>query len=154
MKTQVTGKRSEMLSALRKFARSRPGLDSRNYIASVHDVKGIKAYMTESREITKLLDHARILINAVDWREASISAEDIDVASRLSYSGRLTYNAERKEWDYCTGSYYPVEYRRAVCYVMSMALIQHWMREGYCVPQIQKKAVEEFGKSIGGRWFK
>lgn len=110
--------------------------------------------MRESREITKLLDHARVLINAVEWRDAGIKAEDIIEASRLSYSGRLTWNDERQEWDYCTGSYYPVEYRKAVCSVMAMCLIQYWFRDGFSVANIQAKAVMEFGKSIGTRWFK
>jgi len=143
-----------MLTALRKFARSRPGLDARNYVTSYADREGIRNYMSESRAITKLLDQSRILINAVEWREASITAEDIDAASRMSYSGRLTYNNERKEWDYCTGSYYPVEYRKAVCALMSMCLIRYWMSEGFIVPQIHSKAVIEFGKSIANRWFK
>lgn len=143
-----------MLTSLRKFTRSRPGLDYRNYVTSNRDSEGCKAYMRESREITQLLHHARTLINAVEFRRCEIGAEQIVNAARTAFSGRLSYNNDRKAWDYCTGSYYPVEYRKAVCAVMTMCLIQHWFREGFSVPQMHSKAVCEFGKQIAGRWFK
>ncbi|MEB3207342.1 MAG: hypothetical protein VKK63_00305 [Synechococcus sp.] len=110
--------------------------------------------MSESRAITKMLEHARILINAVEWREAGIKAEDIIEAGRLSYGGRLTWSEQRQDWDYCTGSYYPVEYRKAVCSVMAMCLIQYWFRDGFKASEMHSKAVIEFGKSIANRWFK
>lgn len=109
-----------IIAALYKFARQRAGLDFANY-------GDVKAYRAESRSITRDLDHARTLIRAVELRD-SITAEHIIEASKRAFSGRLTITVEgeRVRIDYCTGQYFPTEYRRAVCAVMASCLWDYW----------------------------
>jgi hypothetical protein len=76
----------------------------------------------------------------------------------------------RGRLDYCTGQYWPTEYRRAVCAVMASALWEH-TRE-HCMPKkkdgpggpalydgktagdfIRARFRKEFGRGIASRWF-
>lgn len=108
--------REQILAALHRWINQRPGLDPRNYGT---DCNGWSAYRSESRSITRDLHDARQLLAAVSWR-TSIGAKALKDALRHSYSGRLTWNGE--SLDYCTGQYWPTEFRRAVCAVLASAL--------------------------------
>jgi hypothetical protein len=117
-----TTRRTRILDALAAFAAQRPGLEFGNY-------GDAKAYRAEMRSITRDLSHARALLRAVQLR-GSISADDLISAARSAYSGRLTikeggYDAPGSRelvLEYCTGQYFPTEYRRAVCAVLASAL--------------------------------
>lgn len=115
--------RQTILNALETFAESRPGIDLRNYGGGMD---GWRAYRSESRSVTRDLKHARILLRAVE--RSSITAEAFAAAFRDAYAGRLalTYTDNSARLDYCTGQYYPTEYRRAVCAVLSSALWHHY----------------------------
>jgi len=121
MNTNETPNRDEILNMLAAFAAQRPGLEFGNY-------GDVSSYRSEMRGITKDLNIARKLIAAVRWR-SSIGAPELMEALRRAFSGRLTLElvtnskgAKRWRLDYCTGQYWPVEYRRAVCAVLASAL--------------------------------
>jgi hypothetical protein len=160
---------------LRAFIQQRPGLEFGNY-------GDVTAYRAEARSIGKDLQQARTLLRFVELRD-SITAEMILEAARSAYSGRLTivpsYDAktdsEVVNVDYCTGQYWPTEYRRAACSVLSSA-IWAWYRD-HCMPDgelvhnsetgetfkryagmragdyLRKQARNEFGRAIAARWF-
>lgn len=151
--------RELILANLATFAAQRPGLEFGNY-------GDVSSYRSELRSITKDLHHARALLAAIGWRE-SITAEKLKEAFR-AFSGRLTWDG--KKLDYCTGQYWPTEYRRAVCAVAASALWDYWRdismglkpdettylkshkienRRDYIITQAKK----EFGASIVKRWF-
>lgn len=142
--------RAAILASLERFIAQRPGLEFANY-------GDVSAYRSEMRNITKDRHHAETLLAAVRWRE-SITADDLKDALRRSFSGRLSWNGEGLS--YCAGQYFPTEYRRAVCAVLSSALWDYW-RPG-CEPKseqeswgdnIRRTARRELGVSVARRWF-
>lgn len=179
-------KKQTIIDALNAWVSQRPGLDYGNYGDPV-------AYRAEVRSIGKDLQHARAMINYVAWHD-SITAEMIldaaDNGGRLSIkvvpchsvNQQSIYQARRAtggilemppadSWritiDYCTGQYWPTEYRPAVCRLLS-SVIWHWMRENAPVDAgpiiahsnlqdvggyIRKTAKRELGTSIARRWF-
>ncbi len=150
--------KSTIVTALDAFIRQRPGLEFGNY-------GDVSSYRSEVRSIGKDLQHARALLRYVEWHD-SITAEMILDCAR---SGRLSIvvDGNKVRVDYCTGQYWPTEYRPAVCRLLS-TVIWHWMRETAPVdagpidkfsnlqnvgPWIRKQASREFGTSIARRWF-
>ena len=116
--------KAEIIRALRAFAASRPGLDPRDY-------GDWQSYRQEAREIARDLRHARTLLDAIAWRD-SITAADILAACKGAFSGRLSVEAVplksgavAARVNYCTGQYYPTEFRRAVCAVAA-SVLWHW----------------------------
>lgn len=119
--------RQTILNALEALAKTRPGIDPRDYGGGLD---GRRAYRAESRSVTRDLQHARILLRAVE--RSTITAEALAAAFRDAYAGRLTltYTGDTARLGYCTGQYYPTEYRKAVCAVLASALWSHY-REDY-----------------------
>jgi hypothetical protein len=113
--------KSTLLQALTTFARQRPGLEYGNYGDPV-------AYRSELSSITKSLTHFTELCNAVALRDG-ITAENILHSAKHAFSGRLSID-ENGEIDYCTGQYWPTEYRRAACAVLADALWSYWREAG------------------------
>jgi hypothetical protein len=123
-------KKQQIIGALYTFINQRPGLEFGNY-------GDVPNYRAEVRAIGKDLTQARQLLRYVELR-ASITADDIIEASRRAYSGRLTITASddgKVLIDYCTGQYWPTEYRKAVCAVMA-AVLWNWKRT-QCMPAVQ-----------------
>lgn len=158
--------KAKILDALRSFAAQRPGLEFGNYGDRT-------AYLGEMRSITKDLHHARELLRAVDL--SSITGDELAAAFKHAYSGRLTATpvATRETacrlcptvshytLEYCTGQYFPTEYRKAVCAVAAAALWEHF-REDYSKPSTNHASPGDrlrahfrgmFGRSIAARWF-
>ena len=139
--------KSTIIAALRKWIAQRPGLEFGNYGDPV-------AYRAEVRSIGKDLQHARAMVNYVAWHD-SITA---DMILHAAGSGRLTLTADgdKVTINYVTGQYWPTEYRRAVCHLMS-SVIWAWLRENCDYKtgdDIRKAARRELGNSIANRWFK
>ena len=139
--------KTQIVLALSAWVSQRPGLDYRNYGDPV-------AYRAEMRSIGKDLQHARALINYVAWHD-SITAEMILDAAK---SGRLSIivKGDTVSIDYCTGQYWPTEYRPAVCRLLS-SVIWYWLRDNMLDPatgnDIRRQAARELGTSIARRWF-
>ena len=147
-------KKQAIIGALYTFIGQRPGLEYGNYGEPV-------SYRAEVRAIGRDLTQARQLLRYVELR-ASITADDIIEASKRAYSGRLTITATddgKVAIDYCTGQYWPTEYRKAACAVLSQA-IWDWTRT-HCMPADTAKPGDylraifrrEFGRGMASRWF-
>ncbi len=162
--------KQQILDALYAFANQRPGLEFGNY-------GEIRAYRAEMRSITKDRAEAFQLIRAVEL-SSSITAEALLAAFPRAFSGRLSIAQDAKgrvKLDYCTGQYWPTEYRRAVCAVLASALWEH--KREHCMPKgelvhnsetgdtferyngmragdyIRSTFKREFGRTIANRWF-
>jgi hypothetical protein len=131
----------QILEALWKWINQRPGLEFGNY-------GEWKSYRAELRSITRDRSDALQLMQAVSWRD-SVTAEDL-IKSFSAFSGRLTLKEEydeesshgpkcaqrtvsaaectchksepRAQLSYCTGQYWPTEYRKAAAAVLARAL--------------------------------
>lgn len=147
MNTQLKiSDKERLLTALYAFIAQRPGLEYGNYGDPV-------TYRSEMRSITKDRHDAEALLSAVA-RHESITYANLKDAMR-AYSGRLTWDENMGRLDYCTGQYFPTEYRKAVCAVCAQALWD-WLRE-HCNcktgDEIRAAARREFKASIARRWF-
>jgi hypothetical protein len=148
--------KSEILQSLMAFASQRPGLDTSDYFSTWRDTDGRRAYAADARAIARDLHDVRELMAAVVMRE-SIGVDQLRQAFR-AFSGRLTLTEAEKgvALDYCTGQYFPTEYRKAVCAVLAAALWDFW-RE--CAPEnakgdyIRKQARDNLGRGLAARWF-
>jgi hypothetical protein len=141
--------RAAILAAMREWISQRPGLDFNNY-------GNVPAYRAELRSITRDLADARTLLRAVEL--SSMDTETLKGAFR-AFSGRLSWDGSKL--DYCTGQYWPTEYRRAVCAVLAAALWD-WYRADFAAAAkpgesagdaIRRNFRREYGRAIAGRWF-
>jgi hypothetical protein len=151
-----------ILTALRQFVAQRPGLEFGNY-------GDTSAYRSELRTITKDLNIARTLFQAIEWRD-SITAEMIFDACK---NGRIQIvqvskdgaTVDHYDIDYTTGQYWPTEYRAAVCRLLS-SVLWAWMRDTSMPDEARLEALKqspgdylrasfkrEFGASIARRFF-
>lgn len=112
--------RAELLHALRAFIGQRPGLESANYAGAPG------AYHADKRDIMQARANALTLLNYIAHHAIGLDADRILRASESTFRGRLSWDADRKEWHYAAGQYYPTEYRRAVCAVLAAALWDYW----------------------------
>lgn len=129
--------KQEIISALRQWVAQRPGLEFGNYGDAT-------AYRSEMRRITRQRHDAEALIRFVEMAD-SITAADLE--RELDGRNRLSLMADRDELEYCTGQYWPVEYRAAVCRVLSQ-VIWEWF-EG----DKREAARRNFPRPIARRWF-
>jgi len=137
-----------IIDALHQWINQRPGLEFGNY-------GDVSSYRAEMRSIGKDLQHARAMVNYVAWHD-SITAEMIMSAADNGGRLTLTVNGDKVTINYVTGQYWPTEYRRAVCALMS-SVIWAWLRENCKYKtgdDIRKAARRELGQSIANRWFK
>lgn len=125
--------------AMGRFIAQRSGIDCRNYGSRAgfrHDYLRI---LRDGRD-------ARLLLRFVGLYCPNYLPE-------VLRSGRLTWDGARL--DYCTGQYFPTEYRAAACHALASA-IWNWLRvECGCntAEKIQAAARREFGFGIAKRWF-
>jgi len=142
--------KDQILDALSRHISQRSGIDARNYFDSWSDTEGRKAFNAEYREILREGRDARTLLYFVR-RSVTITAERILQATKHAYSGRLTYNAEKDRFDYCTGQYFPTEYRAAACAVLA-SVLWTWC-ERSTGDDKRTYFRREFGRGIQSRWF-
>lgn len=135
-----------ILQALDAFVSQRPGLDFANY-------GDVSIYRSESRSITKDRHHAEALLAAIGWRD-NLTAEDL-LAAFSAYSGRLSYSWDGESFslNYCTGQYFPTEYRKAVCAILSSALWHYWASDLDTGDQIRKAARDNLSQGVARTWF-
>lgn len=107
--------KSELVAMLGAFIAQRPGIEPMNY----HDYA---SYRSESREVTKDRHTAESLLDAVANRDG-ITADAM--RAELMGSGRLTLSEDGR-LDYCTGQYFPTEYRKAAARVLASVLWSYW----------------------------
>ena len=145
-----------VLLALDAHVKQRAGLEFGNY-------GDVRAYRAEYRSILRDLHDYRTLRAAV--ANSSISGAELLAACKRAYSGRLRVEPQadgRLRVDYCTGQYFPTEYRRAACAVLASALWDYHYgdakaraeAEGKCCGDVLRRAfVRMFGARLARRWF-
>lgn len=144
-----------ILNLLANWIKQRPGLEYANY-------GDVTSYRAEVRSIGRDLADARTLLRAVEL--SGVTAETLRGAFR-AFSGRLTLTETtdgRLKLDYCTGQYWPTEYRRAVCAVLAAALWDYY-RDGWAEAAeakgeragdfIRAQFRRMFGRRMQQRWF-
>jgi hypothetical protein len=109
---------SPALVALAQFAAQRPGLEFGNYCSGWNDADGRRAYFSEARSISRQLADVRAGLRKC--AAVSVTDDDVRQACRRAFGGRLQLD-ESGRVDYCTGQYFPTEYRRAVAAVLDSA---------------------------------
>lgn len=112
MNTTPDTLKASIVEALHQFIKQRPGLDWRNY-------GDAQAYRAEMRSITRDLNHARTLLRQVEL--SGVTGQGLLNAARGSRL-TLTEAPDGVRVDYCTGQYFPVEYRAAVARLCASAL--------------------------------
>lgn len=146
---QQDAERAAILEAMGRWIRQRPGLEFGNYGT-------VSSYRAELRSITRDLSDARLLLRAV---ELSSMGTDTLLGAFRAFSGRLSWDGKRL--DYCTGQYWPTEYRKAVCAVLAAALWD-WYRADYAAAAkpgesagdaIRRQFRREYGRGLARRWF-
>lgn len=146
-------RKQDIMHALAAFVAQRPGLEYANY-------GDPKIYRAEMRSITRDRHDYDILAAAVAC--FSITADDLIKASRGAYSGRLTIKEEgdrRVTVSYCTGQYFPTEYRKAACAVLAQALWEYTRTaetaggDSVTGDQLREFFRREFGARLQRRWF-
>ena len=139
--------RDLILDALLTYAQQRPALEFGNYANHNDPAEGRRSYFSECRRITSDLHQARQLLSAV--RHSQITADEL----RQCFTNRLTWDGARL--DYCTGQYWPVEYRPAVCRVLASALWAYYREHCGCETgdTIRAAARHNLPRAIAARWF-
>jgi hypothetical protein len=119
--TQPDTLKTEILAALHRFIRQRPGLDYGNYGDPV-------AYRAELRGITRDLKEAETLLRRVELCP-SITGRDLLEIARHS-GGRLKIEATPSgvKIDYTTNQYFSTEYRPAVARFCA-SVLWDWVRD-------------------------
>ena len=135
--------RAAIFSALYAWIHQRPGLDPGNYDRA--------SYAAEMRQIGRDLRDARTLIRAVEL--SSVTAAALREAFERAFSGRLSWDG--KKLGYCTGQYWPTEYRKAAAAVAARALWAHRAEDYKPGEGLKMRAAfrREFGRGIASRWF-
>ena len=122
-----------------KFVNQRPGLDFANY-------GDVKLYRSESAEITKdrrdFYELLGLATRRIDGFDAKLKRE------LLNTSGRLTMKEGGEYIEYCTGQYFPTEYRPAACRVIVSLLWNDYRDEKDANGQAIYKDGNEIRKAI------
>lgn len=145
--------REELMAMLTAFVNQRPGFDPCNYGTA-------SSYRSDQRTAQRQRSDALEMLAAIGWRE-SITAHDIRKA--LQGSGRLQLRDDGR-LDYCTGQYWPTEFRAGVCRVLSQLLWDYWREnspaelherhDGSWGNHIRATARRELGRGVAQRWFR
>jgi hypothetical protein len=145
-------KKEAILSAIRAHIAQRSGIDFRNYQSGDYQASR-RAFLGDYRPILKHGRDARALLDFIENRD-EITAENIKEATR-AFSGRLSLveRGDSVAADYCTGQYFPTEYRAAACAVLALAVWDYWREDCESGEEIRKRARRRFGRGLASRWF-
>lgn len=138
----------DILQALQAFVNQRPGFDLHNY-------DSWSSYQSDYRPVLQEKHDFESMLAQISLRD-SITADDLLNASERAFSGRLKITLKPGrvvEVDYCTGQYFPTEYRAAACAVLSSVLWAYWREDYETGSEIRKQARRQFGRGLAGRWF-
>ena len=105
-----------VLCAIVDYAAQNAGLEWGNY-ATTNYKESYAAYDRERRKIGRDWDRVKQAIKQLYW----VNGTDADILAAMpsAYSGRLAWINGKVE--YCTGQYWPTEYRQAVAAVIEEA---------------------------------
>ncbi len=146
----MSTQKHDIIAALRRFIAQRPGLEPGNYISGWHDTEGRRMYRAESRQITRDRHDAETLLRYVERSGVTGAQIAAALTRRLTWDGTTL--------DYCTGQYFPTEYRRAASSALASALWYYWCddigpgKEG-TADAIRKRARNALGRRLANRFF-
>lgn len=143
-----------LLQQLTEFASQRPQIEWAAY--------GDQYYIGRDRaKVTRQLADYRALSTRVGQLiyGGFISEEMLRDASRMAYSGRLSFTDRGIE--YCTGQNWSTEFRAAACAVLALVLrgyemkrlsetVDDWKKRGQIMRENFRR---QFGRGIASRWF-
>lgn len=141
--------KQNLLTALYAWIRQRPGLDYGNY-------GNPTSYRQELRSIQRDLHDARRFLRDVEL--SSITGNEL-LTAFSAFSGRMEW--KDGELHYCTGQYWPTEYRKCVAAIAANAL-WNYLREDYAKTAkddespgsaIRREFRKRYGRTIQTRWF-
>lgn len=145
-----------VLDAIEKFIKAKPGLDPRNYgTVAEADRRG---YRNEANRISH--DRAKALTALSVAREIKPYGDALEHAFKYVYSGSLSWTEDALA--YCTGQYFPTEYRVAARAVLSeyVHAAKFWRAE--VTRQSERvargpfetvEAIADANQAIGHHWF-
>ena len=164
---------SEVFQALESWIKQRPGVDPRDY-GDGRD--RLRAYRQEVRAIgqdrkraMKALDEARGLYPAepailadsfrafsgrLEWKSATLRCGYCEYGcTHCNQTGKV----ERMQLEYCTGQYWPTEYRKAAAAVLE-TYVSGWRRHYALLhpPTFTYRTIEDVkaaNRAVGGHWF-
>ena len=166
--------RAAILAALDAWIRQRPGLEYGNYGNVTNyraEVRHIGQQLRDARELLRAVElrpsigapELRKAFSAYNgrltWRAAGetcdtcrgtgeLGTEEQRVTRTLlrdCYTCQHAGKYQRSELDYCTGQYWPTEYRAAACAVLASALWAYWRAD----MKPDGKRTETFSYGIG-----
>ena len=147
--TTTNPTKGQLIDALSVWIHQRPGLEYGNYGEPT-------SYRAECRQIRKDLHDARALLRSVELSQ--ITGTEL-LAAFHAFSGRMTWT--EKGLEYCTGQYWPTEYRKVVAAICAKALWDYH-REDYTADAkpgesagdaIRRNFMRRFGRAMQARWF-
>jgi hypothetical protein len=137
-----------VLNAIETFINKRPGLDYRDYGELAPYRAELRSIAKDKRRALAALANARRSINP----DAALLADSFERA----FSGRLSW-VPGHGLEYCTGQYFPTEYRKAAASVLEAydsAMARKWNDEHPATFKFQTMAdVKAANQSIGSHWF-
>ena len=116
---------------------------------------GWRNYRNEAARITKQREDALTLLRACEL--SGMNEDDIKAGFR-AFSGRLQLKQDERGYylDYCTGQYWPTEYRAAAAAVLASALWDYYRTDykddDHAGDKIRAMFRRMFGKGIQSRW--
>ena len=143
-------RKQNIINALEAWVDQKPCL-------SFADYGDNKYYQQDYRGILQAKHDFYTILRQVELRD-SLTADDL-IKGFDSFSGRLSIaedDDQNIKLDYCTGQYWPTEYRSAACAVVASALWAFWRSdlEGLDLGnRLHKMARDQFGIGIAKRWF-
>jgi hypothetical protein len=114
------------IEKLVKFVNQRSGIDPHNYYSDWRDTEGIKAYRSETREITKDRSDFFELLSLAQRR---INDLETKLTYNLTHSNGRLVLLPSGELEYTTGQYFPTEYRPAANRIIAQLIWNDYMNE-------------------------
>lgn len=168
------------IAALVAFAAQNPSLEPRNYF-DPYDRKvgrledGLRAYREEQRNISK--DWRRVKDALAEAMAEGVTDQHVIAEAPHAFSGRLEWAHDSKcpiplchgrgettahhtpcsccHWDYCTGQYFPTEYRKAAATLLEYAVVRARQERPPTTAAVESIAgLKALNTKNGGCWFR
>lgn len=142
----------QIFSALETWIKQRPKLDVRDYGGGMD---GWRAYRQELRQIAK--DRQRAMKALDEAKGLNPPMPNVLLDSFRAFSGRLEWKQDEGKLTYCTGQYWPTEYRKAAASVLELYVSSWQQNWANANPQtFTYRTMDDViaaNKATGGHWF-
>jgi hypothetical protein len=159
MQTKATAEQltPEVFEVFRRFINQRAGLDPRNYFSDWRDKDGHRAYRAEARSIQADGKRARRALETALLFPFTPENAAALIDATHAFSGRLQIVFESSKGiaiDYCTGQYWPTEYRKAAATVLKRYVedIRPKQKPGGRIPETVAE-LKDMNRAAGGHFF-